>query len=94
MDDLDAKPSLWWCEDIHDNSVAVRRGIVTRLSRRQSRDMQRDGHNRRDNLLDRDLLAILLKGISGQTRRPWQCLYFLPDPQGHCALRGVAAQVD
>lgn len=35
--------------------------------------------------------------IRPQTRpqtRPWQCLYFLPDPQGHGALRGVAAQVE
>ncbi len=24
---------------------------------------------------------------------PWQYLYFLPDPQGQGALRGVAAQV-
>ena len=26
--------------------------------------------------------------------RPWQCLYFFPEPQGHGALRGVAAQVE
>jgi hypothetical protein len=25
--------------------------------------------------------------------RPWQCLYFFPEPHGHRALRGVAAQV-
>ena len=28
-----------------------------------------------------------------QATRPWQYLYFLPEPQGHGALRGVAAQV-
>lgn len=26
--------------------------------------------------------------------RPWQCLYFFPEPQGQGALRGVAAQVE
>src|SRR3546814_19241167 len=26
--------------------------------------------------------------------RPWQCLYFLPEPQGQGALRGVFFQVD
>ena len=25
--------------------------------------------------------------------RPWQYLYFLPEPQWHAAVRGVAAQV-
>jgi hypothetical protein len=28
-----------------------------------------------------------------QATRPWQYLNFLPEPQGHGALRGVAAQV-
>ncbi len=35
-----------------------------------------------------------LTGKSGQRRpqtRPWQCLNFFPEPQGHCALRGVPA---
>jgi len=31
---------------------------------------------------------------TGPQARPWQCLYFFPDPQGQGALRGVAAQVD
>ena len=31
---------------------------------------------------------------TGPQTRPWQCLYFLPDPQGQGALRGVAAQVE
>lgn len=36
-------------------------------------------------------------GLRRRTRpqtRPWQCLYFFPDPQGQGALRGVAAQVE
>lgn len=33
------------------------------------------------------------KLVQCQFRRPWQCLYFLPDPQGHGALRGVPFQV-
>lgn len=36
-------------------------------------------------------------GTAPETRpqtRPWQCLYFLPEPQGQGALRGVAAQVE
>ena len=32
-------------------------------------------------------------GPGGQAIRPWQCLYFLPEPQGHGALRGVCFQV-
>ena len=33
--------------------------------------------------------------LSADTQpRPWQCLYFFPDPQGQGALRGVAAQVE
>jgi hypothetical protein len=33
--------------------------------------------------------------LSADTQpRPWQCLYFFPEPQGQGALRGVAAQVD
>ncbi len=31
---------------------------------------------------------------TGPQTRPWQCLYFLPEPQGQAALRGVAAQVE
>lgn len=31
---------------------------------------------------------------AGPQARPWQCLYFFPDPQGQGALRGVAAQVE
>jgi len=31
---------------------------------------------------------------SAPQTRPWQCLYFLPEPQGQGALRGVAAQVE
>jgi len=29
-----------------------------------------------------------------QPSRPWQCLYFLPDPQGQGALRPVLPQVE
>ena len=32
--------------------------------------------------------------VAGPQARPWQCLYFFPDPQGQGALRGVAAQVE
>ena len=28
-------------------------------------------------------------GPARQAMRPWQCLYFLPDPQGHGALRAM-----
>ena len=28
-----------------------------------------------------------------QPTRPWQCLYFLPEPQGHIALRGVRGSI-
>lgn len=31
---------------------------------------------------------------AGPQARPWQCLYFFPEPQGQGALRGVAAQVE
>ncbi len=30
---------------------------------------------------------------AAQARRPWQCLYFLPEPQGQGALRGTLPQV-
>src|SRR4051794_30639974 len=28
-----------------------------------------------------------------QATRPWQCLYFLPEPHGHIALRGVRGSI-
>ncbi len=31
---------------------------------------------------------------AGAQARPWQCLYFFPEPQGQGALRGVAPQVE
>ena len=31
---------------------------------------------------------------AGPQARPWQCLYFFPEPQGQGALRGVADQVE
>ena len=32
--------------------------------------------------------------VAAPQARPWQCLYFFPEPQGQGALRGVAAQVE
>jgi hypothetical protein len=31
--------------------------------------------------------------MADQFNRPWQCLYFLPDPHGHGAFRPDLAQV-
>src|SRR4029079_2844530 len=33
-------------------------------------------------------------GPSRQANRPWQCLYFLPEPQGHSSLRPTLPQLD
>src|SRR5262245_62008783 len=30
---------------------------------------------------------------SGQAKRPWQCLYFLPEPHGHASLRPTLPQL-
>gem|GEM_PF-4639759 len=33
------------------------------------------------------------RGVGGYAAEPWQCLYFLPEPQGQGALRGVDPHV-
>jgi hypothetical protein len=32
-------------------------------------------------------LAARRRSLSGYTKRPWQCLYFWPEPHGHGSLR-------
>lgn len=41
----------------------------------------------------RTLRRYVLGAATGYSLRPWQTLYFLPEPHGHSALRGVPGNV-
>ena len=64
------------------------------LDRRAAARAGVDGQARRLVQHQHRVVAVEQARFRVQSGLPWQCLYFLPEPQGQGALRGVRDQVE